>query len=53
MGFLVTQPGDLSRAVKRVLEQDASLDRMTAAAREVLAVHEGATQRTIELVEGR
>jgi len=46
------EPAELGDAVRRVVSGDPGLREMTSAAREALAAHEGATVRTIEMLEG-
>jgi 3-deoxy-D-manno-octulosonic-acid transferase len=46
----VHRPEELGAAVRRVVDGDPALGGVTAAAREALAAHEGATRRTIDFL---
>jgi len=50
--FRFGEPGELGEVVRKVAGGDAGLSEMASAAREALAAHEGATLRTIEVLEG-
>lgn len=50
--FRIAEPEELGEVVRRVVAGGAEIREMTAAARETLAAHDGATMRTIGMLGG-